>query len=330
MRLAKSLISEKICLGLLLALGLGLSAGAASSFNSCTNSLYVGFDSRLSSKLLGHLRGSGETIRGFEIVKGKTVVAFAHRVIAFGKGAVATMPSLDPIDAMSVDAMGRLRLQSPHKIQLVGESRMDTDEDLTRQVSGRLFNSGSAVFLEAQTEGEVTHFVARRPDGNALPLIAIEGQLRAASWNREGLAAVVGQTLLLWSTQGKTLRQLASDRGLRSTVDVCMVGPRSAVVSLRHVVLLISDRSQLVLVGFPALCRWENEILYLLDLQHGIVWSIHNLEDLADPRNDDEYATRLVKALHEGAGEDDIRFLEAARILGCDKARNLLASARGK
>jgi hypothetical protein len=276
--------------------------------------------------LFARLSPGADPIQGFEIANGKPVVAFPHRLVAVGKEEVVTVPSLDPINGIAVDGAGRLRLQYAHRIGIVGGSQIDNDATLTPDVSGRLVDSGNPLFLETRTEERSVRFIARRPDGKPLPLMTVQGQFHLASWNSLGLATVVGDDLLVWPARSKKVVCLASDIGLRSAVDACMVGPDRAVVALPHVVLLISGKTRLVLVGFSARCRWDKGVLYLLDQRHGMIWTVRGLEKLGNPENDTAYATELIKTVPKEAQEDDSRVLEAARIIGCNKARALLLS----
>jgi hypothetical protein len=314
-------------LACLLVLSLSSVTLAVHSFASCTDSLFVGFDSRLATELLARLPSSQDPIRGFEIVNGKPVVAFPHRLLAFAPDQLASFPSLDPIEGISADGAGRLRLQSPHKISIVRASQIEPDVSLSGTTAGHLLDSGNPLLLEARSDDQRVRFIARRPDGASLPLMTVPGQFRTASWNRAGLAAVVGDTLLVWPAGARQAVRLASDIGLRSAQDVCLVGPDRAVVTLPHVVLLVTSKTQLVLVGIPALCRWNQGTLFLLDRHSGMIWTVKGMEKLGDPASDAAHANELLRAIPKTAAADDSRFLEAARILGCNKAEALLSSA---
>lgn len=294
---------------------------------SCNQSVYAGFDSRLATEVVGRLPPDSTSIQGFEIVNARPLVAFRHQLMALARNETASLPSLEPIDGIAVDAAGRVHLQYQSRISTVGTVQVESDANLSRTVTGRLFDSGNPLFAEARTEGNLVRFIARNADGRALPIVTVPGKLRAASWNSVGLAAVVGDDLFAWPGGSKKFLRLASDPGLRSAIDVCMVSQDRVVVALEHVVLLVSPNTRLVLVGFPARCRWDKGVLYLLDGQRGIIWTVRGVDKLGNPEQDTAYATSLIRALPREAQENNLRVLEAARILGCRKTRALMSSA---
>ena len=306
-----------------------LSTAAWCAEASCTESVYQGFDSRLTLDLVGRLPTDRDGIRGFEVARGKPLVAFSHRLLGIESDALVSMPSLDSIEALTVDAAGRPRLQSTRGIQTIGASQLQPDTVLSQVVAGRLFNSGNNVFVDAVTKDRSVQFLARQLDGKSIPIVSAKGELRTASWNAIGLAAIVEETLLVWQAGGRELVRLRTDVGLRSARDACLLGPRRAVVALPHVVVLITDKAQIVLVAFAGRCRWADGVLYLLDERYGLIWSVRGIDKIGNALDDAAYAAMIIRALPKDATEANPRFLEAARILGCEKARRLFADRVG-
>jgi hypothetical protein len=75
--------------------------------------------------------------------------------------------------------------------------------------------------------------------------------------------------------------------------------------------------------------RWTNNALYVLDERLGLLWKVSGLEQLGTAESDKAHAMTILKQLPAGASETDSRFLEAARIVGCEGARALRGNARG-
>jgi hypothetical protein len=319
-RSPNSLISRPIAVGALLVAGL---ASAQPARDTCTDLVYPGFDSRLTAELIGHFAGN-EDAQGFEIVNGKPVVALRHQLLAFGTRTVASLPSLEPIRGISVDSQNHLRVQYAREIRLIDHDQWKADTTFSMSILGQLTNSGNVTFLDTTTGNGDVAFAARHADGRWLTVATIHGQLRAASWNKTGLAAVVNDSLLVWPAGSRRLQLLVSDLGLQSAHDVCLIDSRRAVVTLENLVLLVSGKEVLILVALHGRCRWNDDTLYLLDEKRGMIWTVRGLNKLGDDHNDSAYATDLIKTLPKGTKEDDPRVLEAARILGCQKVRALI------
>ena len=174
-----------------------------------------------------------------------------------------------------------------------------------------------------ETGKSATEIGFRSPTGAHRPALRFSGRLGASSWNRDGFVAAADDTLIALPAGSRTLVKLDVDTGYRSARDVCLTGPRSAVVALDRFVALVTDRSRTVIAGFAARCRWEAGVLYLLDAKNGFIWSIKGLETMAGAAADSEHATRLVRELSKDTPETHPAFLEAARLVGCRTARDL-------
>jgi hypothetical protein len=57
-----------------------------------------GFDSRLQVELIGRIPVQHERAVGFEIIKGKPLVAYPHRLLGVEADKVVSIPWLDPIE----------------------------------------------------------------------------------------------------------------------------------------------------------------------------------------------------------------------------------------
>jgi hypothetical protein len=295
--------------------------GAFDLFASCSNAVYLGFDSRLKTDLVGRLPATKEQVQGFEIVRGKPLVAFPHLLVAFGSDKSVSFTPPDTIVGITADSTDHIRLQTANGIQMLKDSGFKPDTSLTSTVEGHLSNSGNRVFLDTLEKDSQVHLVARRDDGTALPIANVKGALHAISWDELGLAAVIDNSLFVWELGGSDFVRLKSDVGLEAARSVCLVGPRRAVVTLPNVVVLVTEDTQTPIVGFAARCAWAHSILYLLDERGGLIWSVTGLEQLGKRSADQAYAKKLLGELPANADENAPRFLEAARILGCQEAR---------
>jgi hypothetical protein len=293
---------------------------------SCSRSVYLGFDSRLKPELIGRFPPTKEGVEGFEIVRGKPLVAFPHLLLAYRSDkAVSVIPS-DTVLGVTVDAAGHIRLQTGHGIQLLNNAGFEPDTKLSSAVTGQLSNSGNKVFLDATMKDSMVHLVARREDGAALPVANMKGNLRAVSWDEIGLAAVINDSLYVWEAGASQLIRLKSDMSFRAARSVCLVGPERAVVALPNVVVLVTEDAQTPIVGITARCDWAQDALYLLDERAGLIWTVTGLEQLGKKSVDQSYALALLSKLPANVDEKNPRFLEAARILGCEAARKAHAT----
>ena len=96
------------------------------------------------------------------------------------------------------------------------------------------------------------------------------------------------------------------------------------MVALRGAVVVISDEDQIVLVGMNARCDSRAGVVYLVDERTGEIWQVEGIEKLGRLQDDEIHARDLILQLTGGTTENSPAFLEAARIVGCDKARHIL------
>lgn len=294
--------------------------------NKCGQRIYRGPDSRLKAHILGKVsRGS---VVGFEILNHRPVIALPHSLLAMEKNTVVELPIPQTIKAISVSGGHDLLLQTDAGIAKGGDQAFMIDHRLTRAIRGRLYSSGSQVFLEVRTRLDFVQFVARRLNGQSFTIATMKGPFRAASWNQYGLAAVVDDSLFIWDAGSKNVVRLLSDHGLNSARDVALVGPARAVVALGNIVVLVTSETMTVVApASAARCRFGAGILYLLDTGTGIVWAIDGLDRLGSKAGDLSYARTLIRNLPNDANEKSAQFREAARMVGCDAALHELAEA---
>src|SRR5882672_4708055 len=162
----------------------GLLVSTVCMAGTCADSLYRGFDSRLSVVSVGRLPAGKEQVVGFEIVHGKPIVAFPHRLIGIENRKQLSVFVEQEIEALAVNDSGSLFVQQlpetgsgPLTIARV-DAQFRPDPTLNGRVTGNIYNSGSPVFLEVDQKDGVLRFMARNAKGTPLPLANIEGQLR--------------------------------------------------------------------------------------------------------------------------------------------------------
>jgi hypothetical protein len=303
---------------------------SATSPERCEKSIYAAPDGRLTAHLLGRMPKTSEPVIGFEVVGGRPLVALPRTLLGFTDNDINEFRVPALVKGLSIDHIAHIELQTANGFQTVGKSGVEPDKLLTGRIRGRLYGSGSPVFLEVRERQGMLEFVARQAGGKPLLIGGIKGILRAASWNQVGLAAVVGSSLYVWQAGSKTINRLVTDVGLVAARDVVLVGPNRAVVALKNNVILVTPETITVVMGMQlARCRFQDDVLYLMDGQAGWIWSFQGLGQLGIRRNDQAYATSLLKQLSPNANESNSKFQEAARILGCVIARAELAKLRG-
>jgi hypothetical protein len=126
---------------------------------TCTDSLYRGFDTRLNAVPIGRLPAGREQVVGFEIVHGKPIVAFSHRLLGFEKRRRISVFVEQEIEDLAVDNSGKLFVQllaesgSSRLVTARVDAHLRPDPVLEGRVAGTLYNSGSTVFLEVNQNG---------------------------------------------------------------------------------------------------------------------------------------------------------------------------------
>ena len=303
-------------------------ASAQPAFAACSSVAYRGFDSRLDVELVARVDLTGATVTGFEIAGARPVIAFERRLLGIDSGRLVSMPSLDKIDALAADAAGRLWVQHGTKIRRVGKEKVEIAGEIASGV--RLHNSGHALFLQTASLNDGARLVVHDGvSGRTLPAIDLQGgKLASVGWNPVGLAAVVGTTLVAWPAGAGKVSRLLEDAGLQSARDVTLVSASRAVVALPSTLALVTEHGTAVLALIRARVRWADNALFVLDETWGAVWKVSGLERLGTAERDKAHAARILKLVPAGAPETHPALLEAARIVGCDGAREALAKRR--
>lgn len=298
----------------------------------CPREIYSGPDLRLKPEILGRLPSNSAQVVGYEIINDHPVVATPHLLLAFGPRAISELPITETVKSISVDAQSRLLLQTNTGVKEVARTPRDfVPSRLTSTVRGRLYDSGDPVFVEVRSRADSVQFVARRPDSTPFLITTLKGKFRTASWNKFGLSAVVGDSLIVWEPGHKEVLQLLDDKGLRQAADVCLVGPRRVVVTLQNVALLVTPRSLSILLYVrSARCRFHGGSLYLLEPSTRVLWELTGIDRIGDPSQDRAYALALLHRLPKPVDTSKPQFGEAVRILGCKVALHELSSTSGK
>ncbi|MCU1305400.1 MAG: hypothetical protein JWN45_95 [Acidobacteriaceae bacterium] len=299
-----------------------LSLGGIASATECGESAYIGFDSRLRAEVVGRLPQGNEPVVGFEIVHGKAVVALPHRLIAFGGKRLSTFVG-EQIEGIAIDRAGLLvQLRSGNgnrEVARLTASGLRRDARLSAVVTGQLFGSNNAVLVELLSDFQGYYAVARRGDAEYFAIAKISEPVQALSWNQVGMALISGKQLFAWTTGSRDLVLMASDEGFTDARGACLIAPRRAVVSLHNSVVLLSERTITPIVGMAARCRWQGNVLYLLDERSGIVWAVKGLSNLGSRADDLGYAHRLVHTSPDEFSYTNSAILEAVRIAGCSQ-----------
>ena len=300
------------------------------AFAACPDSQYVGFDSRLMARLIARLPPIESALVDFRMVSGEPVVLLRDRLLLYSGSA---LPREIPVASnasetlgISVDQAGTVRLQRGGQVDIVTAGGLSRDPDFAPE--GKLFGSGKPVLLEARKSGRFQNLIFNRGGGDSFAIASLEGDLRAAFWGQAGMAAVVGKSLYVWSENSDDLKRLALDTGLEHARGVCLTGTGRAVVTFLDNVTLVTAEDQIMVVGMRARCDASQDKLYLADDRSGEIWEVSGLEKLGVLKEDERHATDLLKNLPAGSGESSAAYLEAARIIGCERAKLSLASPR--
>jgi hypothetical protein len=291
---------------------------------NCERQFYAGLDSRLEPKVVGALLNTKDRVVGFEIVNHWPLVALPHELIGFRRDGVSELSVPSNIVGISVANVSDLLIQTDRGIEKIGDTDLKPDSALTNSVHGRVYNSGNPIFVEARAKNDLIQFVARNRNGGSLLIATFKGTFRAASWNGRGLAAIVDDSLYVWAAGGKQIMRLLTDTGLRTAKDLALVGPNQVVIALSASLVLVTQETITVISGMRAdRCRFDEGLLFVLDHNTHAIWVFRGLEKLGTIVGDHGHAVELLKQAQAKQGADSFQFREAARILGCEKARSL-------
>jgi hypothetical protein len=287
----------------------------------CDRQFYRAADSRLDPRIVGLLPKHNEPVVGFEIIQDRPMVALTHQLVGFEEKGLAEFAVPQALKGLSYGKELGVLLQTETGFLRIGNQGLEPVTRMNSVVNGRIYGSGSPVFVEVRARKGVLQFIARRNNGTAFPIAALKGPLRAASWNEFGLATVVGDSLYLWQPGAKSVVRVLTDRGLASARDVVAVGNSRAVVALKATVVLVSPETFSIVATLPlARCRFHNGFLYVLQESAGLIWAIRGLEKLGSRQADQTFARDLLKQAASQPTKNSAQFFEAARILGCKEA----------
>jgi hypothetical protein len=307
-------------MGRISSLILALSLQAAYGADLCGDRVYAGFDTRLVVSPLGTIANPKDLV-GFEIVRERVIAAYTQEVRIVAPGLETAIQSQDAIVSLFVDSEQRVRIATAASgMQRLTAQGLVNEPEYPKALLSLLHNSGGPVPIVADEHNGVTSFALLRALQHVLPIARVAGPMRTAGWNEEGLAAVVGQSLVTWRSGSKELQAIAMGSTLERARDVTLIGEGRAVVALDSSVVLFSPSRQLVIVGVAAKCRYSGRKLYLLDQHTGVVWSIEGLDQLGDRAGDERHARDLLAKVKTANRSQSTEFLEAVRILGCSGA----------
>lgn len=310
-----------------LALSAALAVGAMPIMRgtppSCESAVYLGFDTRLKPQAVVRFPVDQGTVVGFEVKAKRPMLALADRLFGFNGSTVVVQPLPTAIGAFAFDRSGVLYVQSA-----TGIGRLDgkSIRPIELALHGRMLNSGTDAFLDVAPGPATTTLTLRRRDGRIMDLVSADGVVGAANWSPDGLAAVIGNALFTWVPGEKSLVRLWTDSGSLLVHDVVSVGNRRVVVATKRSLLLVSAGRALVLGAVGGRVRWSDGLLYVADEQTGIVWRLDGLSKIGDRADDEAYAAALIRVTPAEAHEEHAAFMEAARIVGCERARTLFST----
>jgi hypothetical protein len=291
---------------------------------NCERRAYAGLDSRLEPKVVGALPNANDHVVGFEVVNHLPMIALQHQLFGFRRDGVSGLSVSSNITGISVGNVSELLIQTDRGVEKIGEPDLRVEPTLTKSVHGRLYNSGNPIFVEARAKRDLIQFVARNRNGGSLLIASFKGIFRAASWNAIGLSVIVDDSLYVWEAGGKQIVRLLTDKGLQTARDVVLVGPNRVVIALSATLVLVTHETITVIIGLRAdRCRFADGLLFVLDHDKRAIWAFRGIEKLGTIAGDRTHAIELLKQAPAKEGEDSFQFREAARILGCEKARDL-------
>jgi hypothetical protein len=301
--------------------------GQASSPRDCGDT-FAGFDGRLAVELVTVLPADVAPLVGLEVTPNGPVIATSTKLYAVTKDGIVALPLDQEIRGISVDAEGRLALQSREGVSFVRRTSLEPVAAWKQKLEGSVTNSGATAFLEMVSANGQTTFGARMATHDrVLPIVRLDGELRAAAWDAQGLVAVVGNALYRWVQSANVLERLSVDSGLQNATGVCSLGPKRVLVALRNATLLFSGKSMTVVAAVGGTCRVSGQDVLLLDPTLKRLWKVGQMDALGEPERDRAHATRLLQlaVAQEVKFTRTREFSEAVRLVGCTAAHQIAA-----
>lgn len=308
---------------------LGLSCPVLSQSQECESKYYRGFDTRLEPNLLMAVP-ERRKITAFEVWNDRVFLAAGSNVLlANGAGPVKSLDVGEKIESLTVDNHGKLSVRTSKQYWNIGPDGLIQDE-LLSALDRRILvlASGTPSYLGIGTNERITSLGIVNRKGLAAPLYRTRDKVVAASWSPEGMAALTSSELISWDGSSSKLTKLKADPEFLGAEDIVLLPSGRVVICLRNYILLVGQDSAIVIAGFQARVRYQQRSLYLLDVTTNLIWKIDNLDAIGDRQSNQNHAARLLSKLSPNVSETDKQFLEAARIIGCEEARQRLKTLR--
>src|SRR5581483_11542522 len=147
---------------------------------SCMDSQYIGFDSRVTARIIGRLPVTDDLVAGFAVAGGRPVVLLGKRLLIYDSGVPREIALPYPATGLSVDSRERIRIQHGETVDLVTTDTVTTDPEIISK--GKLFGSGRPVLLDTYAEDGVQKFILERSKDDIFGLAGARGDFRAAFW----------------------------------------------------------------------------------------------------------------------------------------------------
>jgi hypothetical protein len=266
---------------------------------------------------------AGRPVTGFVVVGETPIVAIDKRLSVFKAGEPFEIRVDSEIDGIAIGSDDRLVVQSGTDLRVADDSGL---APLVSALQGRVVGTGDVPLLQVLTKDDAAELYVIGTDSPPFPLARFVAPLRAVSWGPLGLAVIVGEELLVWKPGASKIDVLLRDGSLTAANDVCLVGDRRAVVSMKSATVLVSQQTASVVFGFASRCAYRNGAVYLLEERTGFIWRLAGLSTLGDPVADREHGLKLLSDAVPGSPISDLTYGEAVRLLGCIDASSLAAS----
>jgi hypothetical protein len=273
-------------------------------------------DSRLTSRALAKLpRNEGPT-RGFEMVNERALIAYTGGAWAAIGGRQLLLRANDTLEGLAADSNGEVRyITAEHGFRVTMDG-FAADPKFSLRPDERIVGSGGPGFLRMIVRKGTTSFFAYRPDGATRLVAKVKGVGRLVSWTAQGMAAVIGNDLLVWDAAGGGLKRMLRTPLLAGVRDLTLAGTDRVVISTDAGLVLVTADNALVLAVAHGHPRYVGSKLYLVEDDSPALWEISGLDDVGNRANDERHARRLWETAGSDA-LDDPRLMEAVRIVGC-------------
>lgn len=284
---------------------------------------FVGFDSRLKASVVGEQFVEGAPLDVAALAKG-VLLLYPERLVAHipaSRTALAVPPAL----RLAQLANGAILLQGETAVFAM-DQKSPGEQSLPIPAGSQVRATETESVLIGRQLGGVCRFEEVDLAGRRGAAWEIQGVLRSYAWNRQGFAAVIGDSVWVRKPGTNRTQRIDSHEDYAQASSIAPVDSGRVVVALRDRVLVSFAGHRGIAVTMRAQVASNGRGAYLLDPAAGLVWRVDGFSDLGPRDVDAAHARKLIEQARLDCKEHQPcpKVAEAARVLGTDVVAKMI------